>query len=155
LLALEEDRPGAAAVVPSEPRLPTLDQRVDMFLRAMHGSGAVITAEMRAAARERILQAMAADIVEKTTIPEPAVASATVPLRRTAARVESGMAESRGNLVRGVWQYLMPAADGFVMRGARLAAVPLVALLVAGTVWKTTSLYFDRSSLPGADHMTS
>jgi hypothetical protein len=59
------------------------------------------------------------------------------------------------NLARGFWELVLPAVDAFAMRGARLAAVPLVALLVAGTVWKGTSIYFDQSPLPGTDQVTS
>src|ERR1700681_3889024 len=47
------------------PALPTLDQRTDMFLRAVHGPNHPITAEMRSATRGPLVSAMAADLADQ------------------------------------------------------------------------------------------
>ena len=51
------------------PALPTLDERVDLFLRAVHGKGRKYTTQQRLNARRRILDAMVADLVGEVNDP--------------------------------------------------------------------------------------
>jgi Tetratricopeptide repeat len=123
------------------PQLPTLDQRTDMFLYAVHGPNHSVTPEMRSAARDRLIDAMAADLADQTIGP------ASVPVETTALQSHGVVAERRPATTSGLsqaWssflqhcQTLLPSADAFNVRGLRLAAVPLVALLVVGSVWTT------------------
>ena len=149
LLALEAEdaagEPGAATSadgVPA-PGLPTLDQRVDMFVHAMHGPAAAVTAEMRAAARQRLLAAMAADLADETLGPAAPTsrADAAAAPRASAAHgaaEPTGLARLWDGLAGTLQQLLSPAAEAFTMRGLRMAAVPLLALFVVGSVWTGT-----------------
>ena len=71
LLELEEDAldrsPRSQSNVDGRSSLPTLNERVEMYLRAVHGSEHVATADARAAAREQMLSAMAADLADGPT----------------------------------------------------------------------------------------
>jgi hypothetical protein len=149
LLALEADDSVASdnAVPPDyadkTPPLPTLDQRTDMFLRAVHGPGDSVKTELRAAARERLLGAMAADLADEGADP------ALTPVDSADLRVHDDA--SAGRLVPSstvglsrLWGSLLRYGPGltapsevFTVRGLRMAAVPLVALLIAGSVWTT------------------
>lgn len=130
--------------------LPTLAQRIDMFVRAVHGADCTVTAEMRAAARERVLAAMAADLAEQTMNREPPAlpadsATLATPLiagQSAAAPTAPGEGLSRFSaaLARGVAQVLSAAGEAFAMRNIRLAAVPLIALFVIGTVWTSNMI---------------
>ena len=79
VLAPEDEGPSAAEHHADAPALPSLDQRVELFLRAMHGSSDV-SAQERLAARRRILDAMADDLV-------PESAAQREQARETFARV--------------------------------------------------------------------
>jgi hypothetical protein len=154
LLELEADgspAPSAAATgQEGQPCLATLDERVDMLLRAVHGSEHTFTAAAGAAARERILTAMAADIAEEMSTGQPS--SPDVP-KSAAARSENRAtcqsAWSLGGLARMISQLGLPALEGFAMRAARMAAAPLVALLVIAAVW--TGTYLGPMSPPNPD----
>jgi hypothetical protein len=126
------------------PQLPTLDQRTDMFLRAVYGPHHPITPEMRSAARDRLIGAMAADLADKIMGPPPA------PVRTSAAQLHGMAAQRTPAMTAGLsqlWaslrqhcQTLLPPAEAFTMRGLRMAAVPLVALLVVSSVWTTSRI---------------
>jgi len=148
LLALEDDAVAPGDVQPA--RLPTLDERADMFLRAIHGPNVSITAEMHAAARDRLLTAMAEELVEATggrlagvdnsaTAEAPQLAAVTAP-------VESGGTSLWAALVAGFARLGSLAADALTIRAMRMAAVPLLALLVVGTV--LTGNWVNQSELP-------
>lgn len=137
LLALDEDSsaPSDSAQTAS---LPTLDQRVEMYLHAVYGPGAAITAEMRSAARDRLLDAMADDLADETAGPVPAAQA--IPAARsvaaaTAAPVSAGLSQLWHSIVSGLQQLVSPAAEASSVRGLRMAAVPLLALFVVGSVW--------------------
>ena len=119
--------------------LPSLDERIEMFARMVCGSDVTVTPEIRAMARDHILTAMAADLVGATTdlTSEPRNPS------RPAARLESAhpvtpMAAKRSGfwtgLVRDLERLLSPVAPPFTLRRLAIAAVPLAALFVAGSV---------------------
>jgi tetratricopeptide repeat protein len=118
-------------------RLPTLDQRTDMFLKAVYGPDQTVTPEIRLAVRNRLLSAMASNLAEETI--EPAGEAAVVSRMKTA----------RTHRTSGdVWQKMVSsAAELFTSRGLRMAAVPLVALLVVGSAWSV-------SWMKGDDHLT-
>jgi tetratricopeptide (TPR) repeat protein len=132
---------GTTAEAGQAERLPSLDERTDMFLRAVHGPGAEFTAEERSAARERILAAMAVDFAETAMddAPENAAAPEALGLAaEVAGRAASGWSEIRSKLVQGFLQLVSPAGEVFAMRAVRMAAVPLLALLVVGSIWTGT-----------------
>jgi len=136
LLALEADDS-----VASDGALPTLDQRVDMLLRAVYGPDQPVTAEMRAMARERLLGAMASDLADEGADPAPLDSAA---LRARGDANAGQPVPSFGADLSRLWsslsqfgQGLSSPAEVFTMRGLRMAAVPLVALLIAGSVWTT------------------
>jgi hypothetical protein len=149
LLALEADEFIAAdnAAAPSDgdgtPRLPTLDQRTDMFLRAVYGASHAVTAETRSAVRERLIGAMAADLADENIGPASAPVDPTdLRLRAddSAAQpmpsVSLGLSQLWGSLLQHC-KNLLPPPEAFAMGGLRMAAVPLVALLIVGSVWTT------------------
>jgi hypothetical protein len=146
LLALEGDdssgAPDAAAPTDGSQRhaLPTLDQRVELYLNAVYGPNNVVTAEMRAAAREHLLAAMAADLADGTAsaAPEQGASTASV-LHSVAAQsgtsLSGGLSQLWAGLAAGLQQLVSAAGELFTVRGMRMAAVPLVALLVVGSIW--------------------
>ena len=76
ILELKEETPirtrstgKAPQGTPEHNSLPTLDERVEMYLRAMHGSKRSFTDEERKVARDRIISAMAVDAAEATKRP--------------------------------------------------------------------------------------
>jgi tetratricopeptide (TPR) repeat protein len=137
LLALEaEDSPVAASA--QELRLPPLEERVEMFVNAVYGPGTPVTAAMRAAAREQILTAMACDLADDTIGPAPRNATAPAPgltAAEAAAPWSDGLSRFWAGLAGALQRWLAPAAEAFTVRGLRLAAVPLLALFVVGSVW--------------------
>jgi tetratricopeptide (TPR) repeat protein len=139
--------------------LPTLDERVEMFLHAVHGSEHPVTAEERASARDRILTAMAADIADKAsggessaTVPPISAATAarfvrTAPVRSVppaAGRSEAraSVSEILANAARSFLQMILAPAEVFAMRSVRMAAVPVFALMLLVAVWTETSVDF-------------
>ena len=123
------------------PQLPTLDQRTDMYLYAVHGPDQPVTPEMRLAARDRLIGAMAADLADEIIGPASApVKTATLQSHSIAAQrgpaTTVGLSQLWGSLLQHC-QRLLPPAEAFSVRGLRIAAVPLVALLVVGSVWTT------------------
>src|SRR5438876_11599848 len=62
--------------------LPTLNERVEMYFRAIHGSEHVATADERAAAREQMLSAMAVDLADGTASRGPPLPDPQTPAPR-------------------------------------------------------------------------
>lgn len=165
LLALEADDSIApdSTVKPSDMDqalpLPTLDQRSDMFLRAVYGLDRPITPEMRAAARDRLIGAMAADLADDG----PAAGSGPVELPERPLQSDSNVAQFIPSPIAGLSQLwasflkygksLTAPSELFTVRGLRMAAVPLVALLIAGTVW--TTAWINQEGYSPADENTS
>jgi tetratricopeptide (TPR) repeat protein len=147
-----EDAERTSAAAEAEKHLPDVAARAEMFLRAVHGPEAVATAEQRAAARARILEAMAADLAEETAPPRTEPSAIHYEARRSAAtaRTSAGWAEIRDKVTASLLKLFAPAGDVFAMRAVRMAAVPLLALLVVGSIW--TGMLVDRGELgsPGA-----
>jgi hypothetical protein len=159
LLASDHDEaertPDAAAAAE---RLPSVDVRTEMFLRAVHGPQAEPTAAQRAAARARILDAMAADLAEETAAPSPEGRTIHSPVHDSStvtARANAGWGEIRGRVTESLLKLFAPAGEVFAMRAVRMAAVPLLALLVVGSIW--TGMVADRgeSDSPGAGNTRS
>jgi tetratricopeptide (TPR) repeat protein len=125
------------------PRPPTLDQRTDMFLRAVYGPSHPVTAETRLAVRKRLIGAMAADLADENIGP----ASAPVDPTDLRLRADDSAAQPMPSVSLGLsqlWssllqycQKLLPPPEAFALGGLRMAAVPLVALLIVGSVWTT------------------
>lgn len=153
LLALDEDDAVAAdgpvaSSGDAAPPLPSLDQRTDMYLRAVYGPDHAISAELRAAVRARLIEAMADDLADESIGPA-AEAAPVEPAALQTHRSESAAqptASAAGGLAQ-LWAALLERCQGFLqpgflqaglpMRGLGMAAVPLVALLIAGSVWTT------------------
>jgi tetratricopeptide (TPR) repeat protein len=151
LLELDlEDSDRTQAEAGQAQRLPSLDERTDMFLHAVHGPKAEFTAEERSAARGRILAAMAADLAEETLGPGPGRNTAASETRRLAAdfagRATASWAGIRGKLARALLQLVSPPGEVFAMRAVRMAAVPLLALLVVGSIWTGTWIADEQPS---------
>jgi tetratricopeptide (TPR) repeat protein len=157
LLALDADDsvaadgPVASTGSAAEPQpLPTLDQRTDMYLRAVYGPDHPVSAELRAAVRTRLIEAMSDDLADESIGPAPAAPfdpatpqthrsegfakSTTKSTARSPASASAGLAQLWNALLQSCQDLLQPA---FTTRGLRMAAVPLVALLIAGSVWTT------------------
>jgi len=139
--------------VPVVRRLPTLDERIAMFVSAIHGSDRTVTVEMRARAREHVLAAMAADLVDETTDFVPGAEDPSIPPAQP-TNVEAG-AKWSGDLSRflvaivGVLQRAISSVAAiFTMPVLRMAAVPLAALLVVGSVWSGNWLNSNEPSEP-------
>lgn len=134
--------------------LPTLDERVDMFARSLSADG-VVTAQMRAFAREQILNAMAADLADTTVEPAPSNDRRRQSVPLTDARlvgtgfVGTRLAGTKLAAVNAKPVARIPAPvvaeessglfagllSAFTVRRLSFAAVPLVALLAAGAAW--------------------
>jgi Tetratricopeptide repeat len=135
LLAPNAEEPATSgnAATPSGddgmPALPTLDQRTDMFLRAVHGPNHSITAEMRSATRDRLISAMAADLADQI------MGRASAPVDPTPLQSHSIAVQPLPSITAGLtrlWGSFLQHCHGL-----RMAAVPLVALLIVGSVWTT------------------
>jgi hypothetical protein len=136
----DEDSQSAAAT--GAQSLPGLDQRVDLFLRAVHGARAA-TAQERADARSRILDAMADDLAG---VPEDHFAQniqqapAAAPVR-TATKATAGAS----NILTRFGEVLREALLWPLMLGAgqpmRLVAVACATVLVIGGGWTATWFY--------------
>ena len=126
--------------------LPTLDQRAEMFLKAIYGADSTITPQMRAAARERLLSGMAADLAQESAgeafvsqdpdLQTPQSVSinpgTTNTLSLSVSHIWTGFVSSLKNL-------FSPSLEIFTMHGLRVAAMPLVALLVVSSAWTINS----------------
>jgi tetratricopeptide (TPR) repeat protein len=149
MLLLELDSDHSAAGQSDSPNdaeaLPTLDQRTEMFIKAIYGADSTITPQMRAAARERLLSGMATDLARESA------GGAFVPQDRdvqTAQRVSGGSAKSLSVSVSHIWTRFIsslqnlfsPSLEIFTVQGLRVAAMPLVALLVVSSAWTISSL---------------
>jgi tetratricopeptide (TPR) repeat protein len=148
---LASDLDEADRTEPAPESLPSLDARIEMFLRAVHGPQAEPTAGQRAAARAHILDAMAADLTAETVAGGPEKDAVHAEARRPAvsARANDGWAEIRGKVSDALLRLFAPPGEIFAMRAVRMAAVPLLALLVVGSIW--TGMLTDREpDSPGA-----
>jgi tetratricopeptide (TPR) repeat protein len=153
LLALDADDsvaadgPGASTGSAAEPQqLPTLDQRTDMYLRAVYGPDHPVSAELRTAVRRRLIEAMSDDLADESIGPAAAAAfdpatpqthrseGFAQPTAQSTASAAAGLAQLWNALLQSCQDLLQPA---FTTRGLQMAAVPLVALLIAGSVWTT------------------
>ena len=153
LLASEVDdgseETGMAADGQRKTDVPTLARRIEFYLSAVYGRDAVVTAEMRRAARDHILTAMARDLVD---LSGGAYGTANASLPPAAAQASSRLVarSPTGTGGKSLWQRLASsAAELFDLRSMRFAAVPLVALLVIGSVWTRDWLY--EQSTPGGN----
>lgn len=154
LLALDADEPRSPAVknrAPNLQSLPSLDERVDLFLRAVHGPNHKFTAQQRTSARNRILNAMAADLageIDDAGLHDGRIAASTL----TATRTTSDMAGSVGRAVRSFGSLLrdallLPLMMPMLASGRmRMVTASLMTLLVAGAGWSATWFYAARSA---------
>jgi Uncharacterized protein conserved in bacteria (DUF2125) len=155
LMAAESEEPMSAA---AENAPPKLAERVEMYLRAIHGGGRPFTVEESAAARERILDAMAANLLDEGT-PDPeqvAGLSAVAAVRPTAQR------ETAGSLPYAILEQLTSIIETLLfdlqapftspLAPLRIAAALLIAALALGGIWSGTWFYQARS---GEDRLAS
>lgn len=141
-LGQDESEPHAWSVDTSGPGpLPNLDERVELFLRAVHGPNRTFTNQERAAARARILDAILADppeeIREPSSIAAAQLASPPLPPAQAAARVPT---RSLGEFIRDA--LLFP----FVGGPLRFATASIAALFVIAGGWSATWFYAARSA---------
>ncbi len=152
LLAFEaEDYSGGPGAVSPDTGLPKLDERAAALANTFSGPDGIVTVEMRAAARDQMLSAMAADLVDETTplasrpeVPRDVASPVTFVRPRVAAKAP---AQISAGFFRSLQDLIASAAGPFTIRGLGMAAVPLVALLVAGSLW--TQNWFTGADVPG------
>ena len=145
LFALEADdfqSPAAITSTASQPAL-NLDERVDLFLRAIYGSTRRFTASERAAARERILDSMVDELVGGSDgdIHDSSVDVAASMIAASAAR--DGR---RSQLLRFADMFrdallaplMLPL---FASPRMRLVVASVITLVVAGAAWSGTWFY--------------
>lgn len=158
LFALEADTSDVSAPVVA---LPTLDERVEMFLRMVNGPERAITDAMRAGAREQILTAMAADLADEATgaTSEPLPEHAATRTGRTGYGSGAFGAAAAGqqrpawsSITDSLQRLLDRTVQSFSIRTLSMAAVPLVALIIAGSVltdnWRSGETPNAESSAP-------
>lgn len=136
--------------------MPSLDERIEMFARMVCGTDVIITPEIRALAREQILTAMAADLVEMTTDFTPVIASAPEFEPERPLSLAEQMQESRSRMATqtrssGWWsttqEWLSSATRSYSVMRLGMAAVPLMILLVGGSILTENWVRTDQPSL--------
>ncbi len=140
----DEDSHAAAAerLSADVPSLPSLNERVELFLRAVHGARDATPPE-RAEARLRILGAMADDLGDHSDhqLTQNFNTVSTAAPRRPATMASAGGA----GILTGIWDVLREALLWPLTISAgqpmRLAAVACAALLVVGGGWTATWFY--------------
>ena len=138
---LEEDDKSSAKSKLSASSLPTIDQRVDLYLRAVHGSKTVTAAE-RKAARARILDGMAAELSGEALEEFEAAPAAPSRARAPGPSGFSQTLKRAGEALRdGLFFPLIGSTSG-----PRLVALSCAALLVAGGAWTATWFYAARNA---------
>lgn len=130
-------------------QLPSLDERVEMFLAAVYGSNTAVTSKMRSAARDRLLTAMAVNLAEEIESQSPEhshseQASAGNVSNGFQVPISENLSRLSSTLVDGLRQLLTSASEGLSIRSFRMAAVPLVAVLVVGAIWTGTWRNYDQ-----------
>lgn len=152
LFALDEDAPSGQLEASREangPSWPTLDERIDLFLRGVHGSGRTFTQEERADARGRILGAIAANLTEELDDPglghSPKVAANTraQAAQPAGSNTRNGQARAQrrfGSIVRNALLVRL-IGPAYSAAPRQLAAACLAIALLAGTVWSGTWIY--------------
>ena len=141
-----DNQPVAAGRQGAEQSLPGLDERVNLFLRAMHGTRTA-TAKERANARLRILDAMGDDLAGESD-GYLAQTSKTAAPRRAATKATAGSSDLLarfGDVLREalLWPLSIP---GFAGQPMRLAVAACATLLVAGGAWTATWFYAARTT---------
>jgi hypothetical protein len=135
--------------IPRPLGLPTLNERVEMYLHAVYGSDRNFTAEERAKARDHVLTKMATDIADQVSRPAesavppvsaPRIAAASAQRTTSSPRTSSGML---AEIARKLSQAIVFPIEALSMPRVRMAAIPLVALLAVVTVWGGISINLD------------
>jgi hypothetical protein len=122
------------------PSLPSLGERVDLFLRAIHGSRTA-NAQECASARLRIIDAMADHLAGGSNVAQRlSQASTAEPARATARAAASGLGINARfwHVLREALLWPLTITAGQPMR---LATVSCATLLVVGGAWTATWFY--------------
>ena len=136
---------------PTEEAVPTVNERVELFLRAVHGSSREFTAHDRAVARSRILDAMADDPADKINELSGTPLKAS-PQRRKPARIfltSLALAHQREPLRDHITRFLGPLffpsgpAAGLQIR---FVTASLAVIVLAGAGWTGTWFYGARTT---------
>ena len=126
--------------------LPSLDRRVEIYLRAIHGPGHQISEQERTSARARLLEEMTNSLLNAADA-APASAAAPNSLRVVwsgAAASIAGIAQRlRGALADGVRPSLVDS--WFSLARPHAIAVPSAALLILACSWAGAWLYTAQS----------
>jgi hypothetical protein len=125
--------------------LPTIERRVELYLRAVHGARPA-TEEQRADARRRILEAMAVDManaLETSTMARATVNQETQALSK--ATVNTSQSSRLVNILRDalIWPLLTPIGTGSPWR---FAAISFATLVFAGVAWSAVWFYAARAA---------
>jgi len=143
------------------PALPNVDQRAEMFLRAIGGEREFTPAE-HALARERILDEMAASLLDvapegeqhdasraTSQVPAGLQAGRADPANSVLARFQSASKRVLENLARDL---LYPFVSGATLRSTQLRyAAPLALLVIAGGAWTGAWFYAAHTVEKGFD----
>lgn len=131
------------------PSLPTLDERIDLFLRGVHGSDRTFTPAERADARGRIVGAMAANLTEGLEDPRlyrsPEISvdareRAFQPVQANTGARRARMQHRLRTIARNVLlDRLIRSAYSSAPR--QFAAACLAVALLAGTAWSGAWIY--------------
>ena len=153
LLALESDDSKSPATKTSKEAspLPVLDERVDLLLRALHGSQRKFTAKERIEARNRILRAMADDLADRArseNLVEDTGRQAAGISKRTSTKNAGTSGQALRNLGEALRNALLFPLTGpaFSSGGMRLVTASLAVLLVTGAAWSATWFYAARAA---------
>jgi len=145
-----------AAQRPEATALPSLDRRVDIFLRALHGPDREFTPEERSSARARLLDAMAASMLGGSLVARDQ--SPRLAMSQGAPAPAFGMLNGFRSFLDVLAQAARRMSDGRLrdllspyvsshvpaIRQLRLAAAPLAVILVLGAAWSAAWLYAAR-----------
>jgi hypothetical protein len=139
---------------PAEEALPTLNERVELFLRAVHGSRGEFTDQERTAARARILDAMAADSTGDIDEADNRRA-VSADERRPAANMRPDLANARavgraqmqsGLIARLLESLLFPLTALAAGPRLRFVTASLAILVIAAVSWSGAWFYSARTA---------
>lgn len=127
---------------PQSEGLPTLDRRVEIFLRAVHGPDGGATADQRQMARDRIIAAMAADLAGGLKVQDGTqrVGDADVAASvASAAPIHAYAAQKRPSTIAAAASAAVQRVFGnfLSLRGFRLvpALAMLLLVIAGGAIW--------------------
>jgi tetratricopeptide (TPR) repeat protein len=137
--ANREESPGSQLLVNLP--LPSLEERTELFIRAVYGPGYMSTPPERAAAREKILSSMADDLARQIT-------HKTDGTKQTSGQLRYFL-WACSDVARRIVRLPQDLAAALSPRTPQLVAIPLMVLLVAGATLAATMIYMGSGARHG------